>query len=62
MTMPARAATPEETRAFFGSGKIMFGTGLRPPPGYKRRKKKTDVPPPEPSTVPAESAEEEKTE
>ena len=29
--MPVRIATPEETRALFGSGIIIFGGGLRPP-------------------------------
>ena len=59
--MPARAATPEETRAFFGSGKIVFGSGLRLPPGWKRPKE-ADVPPPEPGPAPADQVKEKKEE
>ena len=59
--MPHRKATPEETKAIFGSGLIVFGSGLRPPPGWKRPKE-ADVPPPEPSPAPADQLKEKKEE
>lgn len=60
--MPVRKATPEETKALFGKGLIVFGPGLRPPPGWKPTKKPAELSLPEPSAAPAESAADKKTE
>lgn len=54
--MPVRQATPEETKALFGAGLIVFGPGLRPPPGWKRPAS-ADAPQPVPSKVPGDQTE-----